>query len=70
MVQIFTVSGKLVKTINKDINLSGSRISDIMWDARDEYGDKLARGVYVYRMKVKASDGSISDKYEKLVILK
>lgn len=70
MVQIFTVSGKLVKTINKDIFLSGSRVSDIMWDARDEYGDKLARGVYVYRLKVKASDGSISDKYEKLVILK
>jgi hypothetical protein len=70
MVQIFTVSGKLVKTITKDINLSGSRVADIMWDARDEYGDKLARGVYVYRMKVKASDGSISDKYEKLVILK
>lgn len=69
MIQIFTVSGKLVKTINKDVSLSGSRISDIMWNARDEYGDKLARGVYVYRMKVKASDGSISDKYEKLVIL-
>lgn len=70
MIQIFTVSGKLVKTITKDINASGSRVSDIMWDARDEFGDKLARGVYVYRMKVKASDGSISDKYEKLVILK
>jgi flagellar hook assembly protein FlgD len=70
MVQIFTVSGKLVKTINKDIYLSGSRVTDILWDAKDEYGDKLARGVYIYRLKVKASDGSISDKYEKLVILK
>lgn len=70
MVQIYTISGKLVKTIIKNISSSGSRINDITWDGRDEYGDKLARGVYVYRMKVKASDGTIADKYEKLVILK
>ena len=59
LVQIFTVSGKLVKTINKSISSSGSRVADIRWDAKDDYGDKLARGVYVYRLKVKASDGSI-----------
>ncbi len=70
MVQVYTISGKLVKTIIKNISSSGSRISDITWDGKDEYGDKLARGVYVYRMKVRASDGSIADKYEKLVILK
>jgi hypothetical protein len=46
----------------------GTRISNIGWDAKDEYGDKLGRGVYVYRLKVKAADGSIADKYQKLVI--
>ncbi len=69
MVQIFTVSGKLVKTIQQNIPGAGSRVSNIAWDAKDEYGDKLARGVYVYRMKVKSSDGTIADKYQKLVIL-
>lgn len=69
MVQIFSVSGKLVKTINQEIVATGSRVSNIMWDGKDEYGDKLAKGVYVYRMKIKASDGSIADKYQKLVIL-
>lgn len=69
MVQIFTVSGKLVKTIQQNIPVAGSRVSNIGWDAKDEYGDKLARGVYVYRMKVKSSDGTIADKYQKLVIL-
>ena len=39
------------------------------WDGKDDFGDQLARGVYVYRMKVKAADGVISDKYQKLVIL-
>lgn len=68
-IQIFSVSGRLVKTINYNAAASGSRVANITWDAKDEFGDKLARGVYVYRMKVKASDGSISDKYQKLVIL-
>lgn len=68
MVQIFNVSGRLVKTIQQDLLSTGTRISNIAWDAKDEYGDKLARGVYVYRLKVKASDGTIADKYQKLVI--
>ncbi len=68
MVQIFNVSGRLVKTIQQDLLATGTRISNIGWDAKDEYGDKLGRGVYVYRLKVKAADGSIADKYQKLVI--
>jgi hypothetical protein len=68
MVQIFNVSGRLVKTIQQDLVSMGTRISNIGWDAKDEYGDKLGRGVYVYRLKVKAADGSIADKYQKLVI--
>lgn len=68
-VQIFTVSGKLVKTINQDISGNGSRVTGILWDGRDDFGDKIGRGVYVYRLKVRSSDGSMADKYEKLVVL-
>lgn len=69
MIQIFSVSGRLVKTISYDVLNSGSRVADIKWDGKDDFGDKLARGVYVYRLKVKASDGSLKDGYQKLVIL-
>ena len=69
MIQIFSVSGRLVKTINQNIANAGSRVANMNWDGKDDFGDKLARGVYVYRMKVKAADGVISDKYQKLVIL-
>jgi peptidase C25-like protein len=68
-VQIFTVSGKLVKTLEKNILNEGFRSTSITWDGLDEYGDKLARGVYVYRLKVRAENLSMADKYEKLVIL-
>lgn len=70
-VQIFTVSGKLVKTINANIVPSGNRVTGINWNGLDDYGDKIGKGVYVYRVKVKSPiDNSSADKYEKLVILR
>lgn len=69
-IQIFTVSGKLVKTINSYVQTSGFRSNGIHWDGRDDFGDQLAKGVYVYTLSVKNSAGSKVQKTEKLVILK
>ena len=70
LIQIFTVSGKLVKTINTIINSTGFRSDPIYWNGLDDFGDKIGRGVYVYQIKVRTSDGKIVKKIEKLVILK
>lgn len=70
-VQIFTVSGRLVKTINQEVLSTGNRVTGIAWDGLDDYGDKIGKGVYVYRLKVKSTlDNGLADKYEKLVILR
>lgn len=69
-VQVFTVTGKLVKTIEKNIYSEGFRSTSITWDGLDDFGDRLARGVYIYHLKVRAENLSIADKYEKLVILR
>lgn len=68
-VQVYTISGRLVKTISKNITSAGTRIDDLTWDGRDDYGDKIGRGVYIYRVKVNAG-GETASKTEKLVILK
>ncbi|MDP4216832.1 MAG: type IX secretion system sortase PorU [Bacteroidota bacterium] len=69
LIQIMTVSGKLVKSIRRTINDPGNRSNDIDWDGRDDYGAKIGRGVYIYRLRVRASDGSLVEKLEKLLIL-
>ena len=74
-ISIFTVSGKLVKTIQHASNPDGFRVTDIQWNGLDDYGDRLARGVYLYRVKVRGTDLSGSSvtaesEFEKLVILK
>lgn len=73
-VQIFTVSGKLVKTINGQTNQSGKSSStlsrDIVWDGRDDFGDRIGKGVYVYKLKVKSERlNKQIEKIQKLVIL-
>ncbi len=67
--EIFTVSGKLVKSIVQTVTCSGYRSSGIPWDGRDDFGDKLARGVYVYRLSLETPEGNKAEKLEKLVIL-
>lgn len=68
-VQIFTVSGKLVKSIDQFVTTEGFRSEPVEWNGRDDFGDKIGKGVYVYRVKVKTTEGSTAEKYEKLVIL-
>jgi len=68
-VEIFTVSGKLVKTILETVLTSGFRSEGINWDGRDDFGDRLARGVYVYRLSIETEQGDKAEKIEKLVIL-
>jgi len=70
LIQVFTITGKLVKSISTVVTSSGYNCDPIPWDGLDEYGDKIGRGVYVYRLKVRAPNGNVVDKFEKLVILK
>ena len=68
-IQIYTISGKLVKTIFADILTDGTRVDNIQWNGLDDFGNRIGRGVYVYRVRVKGSDGATADQFEKLVIL-
>ena len=68
-IQVFTVSGKLVKTIRKTVQNEGFRSEGIPWDGKDDYGDKIGKGVYVYRVLVRTPLGEKEEQFEKLVIL-
>lgn len=70
-INIYTVSGKLVKTIEKNVFGSGFRVNDIHWNAQDDYGSSLAKGLYLYKIKVLSRDLNLirESEFEKLVIL-
>jgi hypothetical protein len=62
MIQIMTVTGKVVKEIRMDelgaIHV-GRNITDYAWDGTDMYGDRLANGVYLYRVVTRLNDMEI-----------
>lgn len=69
-VQVYTVSGKLVKTLDTYLVNTGFRNTSLDWDGKDDFGDQLAKGVYIYKLKVRTADGLSAQKLERLVILR
>lgn len=65
-IQILTVTGKIVREITMNelgpIHI-GRNITDYKWDGTDQYGQKLANGVYLYRV-VTTLNGKQMDKYK------
>ncbi|MFK7970652.1 MAG: C25 family cysteine peptidase [Bacteroidia bacterium] len=55
-IHVYTISGKIVKVVDL-VELGevkfGNNITEYAWDGTDEFGDKLANGVYLYRVILK-----------------
>ena len=73
-IEIFTVTGKVVKRIYlEELGpiFIGRNITEYAWDGCDTYGDRLANGVYFYTVKAKINGEEIekrdvgTDKYFK-----
>jgi hypothetical protein len=64
-IQVMTITGKIVREITKDelgpLRI-GRNITDFKWDGTDQYGQKLANGIYLYRV-ITNLNGKSLDKY-------
>ncbi len=66
IIQIMTITGKVVREINKNElgNLHiGRNLTDYAWDGKDDFGDKLGNGVYLYRV-ITSFNGQAVEKRE------
>ena len=57
-IKIFTVSGRLIRNIEKN-NISDKFVT-VAWDGRDQDGDMIANGTYLYKIIVKTADGAFN----------
>jgi hypothetical protein len=74
-IRIFSASGKLVKTIFADnIKSENGKVTEgIEWDGKDDFGNDLARGVYIYKINIQSIRNatlSQESEFEKLVFLR
>ena len=56
-IKVFTVAGRLIRSIDAGSFAVG--YNRIPWDGRDGAGDRLANGVYIYRIKAAAASESV-----------
>lgn len=69
-IQVFTVSGKVVWTHNETITTDSFLAREITWDGRDDFGDQIGKGVYMYKLTVESPNiNKKIEKFEKLVKL-
>jgi Peptidase family C25/Propeptide_C25 len=57
-IRVYTIAGRIIKEIEEN-NIT-QRFVKIPWDGRDEDGDVIANGTYLYKIIVKTTDGSYS----------
>jgi hypothetical protein len=65
-IQILTITGKVVREITKaelGTLRVGRNITDYKWDGTDQFGNKLANGIYLYRV-ITNNNGKALDKYK------
>lgn len=64
-IQIMTITGKVVKEITQEdlgpINI-GRNVTEYEWDGTDKYGDKLANGVYLYKVQVRHNGADLKQR--------
>lgn len=70
VLQVMTIGGRVVKTIQQEVVSEGNRVDNIQWDGLDDFGNRIGRGVYIYKLSVSDEEGTTAHKVEKLVILK
>lgn len=64
IIQIMTVSGRVVREIDDIGPLRiGNNISQYAWDGRDEYGDLLANGLYLYKVFIKEGGETLKHRH-------
>lgn len=65
-IEILTITGKIVREITKDelgpLHI-GRNITEFKWNGTDQYGQKLANGVYLYRV-ITNLNGKSLDKFK------
>ena len=66
--QIFALSGHLVRSFVRQITPGGYRTEPIVWDGKNENGKKLSAGIYLYRIIVRSSDGTDQEESGKMIM--
>ena len=67
-IRVFSVAGRVVARIPFSFGGGGAGI--VEWNGRDDEGDELANGTYLYRVEMDAPGGRITSPVQRLVVMR
>jgi flagellar hook assembly protein FlgD len=69
VLEIYSITGVLVKRFEETYNDDGYRVGPINWDGRDEYGNNLSAGMYIAKLNIYSDDGAFTSKSIRIILL-
>ena len=67
-IKILTLSGRLIKDIEPESGLSG--FNSVVWNGRDQDGERVANGVYLYKIIAEGEGKNGTQAYGKAVVMR
>jgi hypothetical protein len=68
-INIFDLSGRIIRIIKSSAFSTGYQLSPVIWDGNTEGGRRAGRGVYPYRVTVRAGNGETAEASGRMIIL-
>jgi hypothetical protein len=68
-VNIFDLSGKIMRTIEIKVIADGYKLPPVIWDGNAEGGKRVGRGIYPYSVTISTEKGEIARASGRMVIL-
>ena len=67
-VSIFNINGQLIRVLHSTLTSTGYQLEPIFWDGRNSYGQKAAKGIYPYSVKITSETGETSTLSGRMII--
>ncbi len=68
-VDIYSTDGKLIKSMSTFVPSADANFDGLEWNASADYGDNLAQGIYLFRVKVRSGNDTVEET-EKMVLIR
>ena len=69
VLEIYSITGVLVKRFEETYNDDGYRVGPINWNGKDEYGGNLSAGMYIAKLNIYAEDGAFTSNSIRIILL-
>jgi flagellar hook assembly protein FlgD len=68
-INIYSLNGRVIKMIRTRVQSSGFSIPPVVWDGKDDGGNRVGRGLYPYTVIISTSEGETCRVTGRMIIL-